>query len=171
MEYGNHNSRLLINKLGALNKCISWKVFHLFQDHVLFCVWVICPLFLPLCSLYTVLWQYIHTNKCVCVCVCVCVDIPILSVLSRSVVFNSLWPHGLGPTRVLCPWNFPGKNTRMGCHFLLQCVCVCTYYNMCVYVCLLYMRNCILFWDKLCSPDSLDLTLFEFTVTPNNSFG
>ena len=24
------------------------------------------------------------------------------------------------PTRLLCPWNFPGKNTRVGCHFLLQ---------------------------------------------------
>ena len=24
------------------------------------------------------------------------------------------------PTRLLCPWNFPGKNTGVGCHFLLQ---------------------------------------------------
>ena len=24
------------------------------------------------------------------------------------------------PARLLCPWDFPGKNTRMGCHFLLQ---------------------------------------------------
>ena len=24
------------------------------------------------------------------------------------------------PTRLLCPWNFPSKNTRAGCHFLLQ---------------------------------------------------
>ena len=29
-------------------------------------------------------------------------------------------PPGLKPTRLLCPWNFPGKNTGMGCHFLLQ---------------------------------------------------
>ena len=28
--------------------------------------------------------------------------------------------QGLQPTRLLCPWDFPGKNTRMGCHFLLQ---------------------------------------------------
>ena len=26
------------------------------------------------------------------------------------------------PTRLLCPWNSPGKNTRVGCHFLLQCM-------------------------------------------------
>ena len=33
---------------------------------------------------------------------------------------NSLQPHGLQPTRLLCPWDFPGKNTGMGCHFPLQ---------------------------------------------------
>ena len=31
-----------------------------------------------------------------------------------------LWPHGPWPARLLCPWNFPGKNTGVGCHFLLQ---------------------------------------------------
>ena len=31
-----------------------------------------------------------------------------------SVMSNSLWPHGLQPTRLLCPWNFPGKNTGVG---------------------------------------------------------
>ena len=43
-----------------------------------------------------------------------------MCVLNCSVVSNSLWPHGLWPTRLLCPWDFPGKNTSMGCHFLLQ---------------------------------------------------
>ena len=37
-----------------------------------------------------------------------------------SVVSNSLRPHGLQPTGLLCPWDFPGKNTGVGCHFLLQ---------------------------------------------------
>ena len=32
----------------------------------------------------------------------------------------SLQPHGLKPNRLLCPWIFPGKNTGVGCHFLLQ---------------------------------------------------
>ena len=31
-----------------------------------------------------------------------------------------LWPHGRKPTRLLCPWDFPGKNTGVGCQFLLQ---------------------------------------------------
>ena len=30
-------------------------------------------------------------------------------------------PHGLQPTRLLCPWDSPAKNTGVGCHFLLQC--------------------------------------------------
>ena len=40
--------------------------------------------------------------------------------LSLSVVSNSLQPHRLLPTSLLCPWDFPGKNTGVGCHFLLQ---------------------------------------------------
>ena len=31
-----------------------------------------------------------------------------------------LQPQGPQPTRILCPWNSPGKNTRVDCHFLLQ---------------------------------------------------
>ena len=31
-----------------------------------------------------------------------------------------LGPHGLQPTRLLCPWYLPGKNIGAGCHFLLQ---------------------------------------------------
>ena len=33
--------------------------------------------------------------------------------VSHSVVFGSLWSHGLSPTRLLCPWDFPGKNIRV----------------------------------------------------------
>ena len=31
-------------------------------------------------------------------------------------------PHRRQPTRLLCPWASPGKNTGVGCHFLLQCM-------------------------------------------------
>ena len=31
-----------------------------------------------------------------------------------------LQPHGLWPARLLYPWDSPGKNTGVGCHFLLQ---------------------------------------------------
>ena len=36
--------------------------------------------------------------------------------ISHSVVFDSLRPHGLQPTRLLHPWGFPGKSTGVGCH-------------------------------------------------------
>ena len=38
---------------------------------------------------------------------------------SRSVVSDSSRPHGLQPTRLLRPWDFPGKSTGVGCHCLL----------------------------------------------------
>ena len=49
------------------------------------------------------------TFSCVRACVCL-----------HSVVSHSLQLHGLWPTRFLCPWDFPGKDTGLGCHFLLQ---------------------------------------------------
>ena len=45
------------------------------------------------------------------VCVCVC--------KVSAVVSDSLWPHGLQPIRLLCPWNSPNKNTGVdGCALL-----------------------------------------------------
>ena len=43
------------------------------------------------------------------VCMCGC---PVMS--------NLMQLHGLEISRLLCSWNFPGKNTGVGCHFLLQ---------------------------------------------------
>ena len=40
--------------------------------------------------------------------------------LNRSVVSDSLRPHGLQPTSLLGPWDSPGKNTGVGQHSLLQ---------------------------------------------------
>ena len=44
----------------------------------------------------------------------------LLLLFSSQVVSNSLQPYGLWPTRLLCPWDSSGKNTGVGCHFLLQ---------------------------------------------------
>ena len=43
-----------------------------------------------------------------------------LLLFSRSVMSNSLLPNGLQPSRLLCPWDFPGRNTGVGYHSLLQ---------------------------------------------------
>ena len=37
-------------------------------------------------------------------------------------MYNSVQPHRRQPTRLPCPWDSPGKNTGVGCHFLLQCM-------------------------------------------------
>ena len=47
----------------------------------------------------------------------------VCAVLCPVAQLSHVWlfvTRGLQPTRPLCPWNFPGKNTRVGCHFLLQ---------------------------------------------------
>ena len=51
----------------------------------------------------------IYTIECCCCCCLVAKSGPTLS-----------WPHGPWPTRLLCPWDSAGKNTGVGCHFLLQ---------------------------------------------------
>ena len=40
-----------------------------------------------------------------------------LSHFSCVLLFATLWAEA---TRLLCPWDSPGKSTEMGCHFLLQ---------------------------------------------------
>ena len=40
--------------------------------------------------------------------------------MSCSVVTDSFRPHGLRPTRLLCPWDSPGENTGVGCHAFLR---------------------------------------------------
>ena len=39
---------------------------------------------------------------------------------SHSVMLDSLQPQGLQPIGLLCPWDFPGKDTEVVFHFLLQ---------------------------------------------------
>ena len=46
----------------------------------------------------------------------------LLLLLSRFSCVQSVRPHRQQPIRLLCPWDSPGKNTRVGCHFLLQCM-------------------------------------------------
>ena len=39
-----------------------------------------------------------------------------------SVMSESVWPQRWQPTRLPHPWDSPGMNTGLGCHFLLQCM-------------------------------------------------
>ena len=56
--------------------------------------------------------SFFRSFKPCCCCCCCC--------YVTSVVSDSVRPHGLQPTRLLRPWDSPGKYTGVGCHFLLQ---------------------------------------------------
>ena len=52
-------------------------------------------------------------------CVCVSYESEVKWKWSRSVVSESVWPHRRQPIRLPHPWDSLGKNTGVGCHFLL----------------------------------------------------
>ena len=52
---------------------------------------------------------------------------------------QTLKPHGLQPTRLLCPWDSPGKNTGVGCHALLQGIFPTQGWNLHL-LCLLHLQ-------------------------------
>ena len=88
----------------------------------------------------------LSVHMCVCVlwpllvytCVCVCM-------LSQSC--PTLCDPRLYPTSLLCPWDFPGKHTGVGCHFLFQGIFPTQGSNLC----LLYL----LYWQVASLPSEL----------------
>ena len=46
----------------------------------------------------------------------------LLLLLSRFSLSDSVRPHRRQPTRLPHPWDSPGKNAGVGCHFFLQCM-------------------------------------------------
>ena len=68
---------------------------------------------------WALFWILSERKKCSCYLNMGCLLLKLL-LFSHQVMSDSLWPRGLSPTRLLCPWDFPGRNTGVGCHFLLQ---------------------------------------------------
>ena len=66
-------------------------------------------------------------------------------VLNCSVMSNSLQPHGLQAAKILFPWDFSGKNTGTGCHFLLQGIFLTQGSNPHL-MCLLHCRQIVYHW-------------------------
>ena len=90
------------------------------------------------------------TNTRVCVCVCACSVVQSLS--------DFLQAPGLQPVRYLYPWNFPGKNTGVGYHFLLQRI----FSTQGLSLCLLYLLH----WQM----DSLPLCHLGIHICPVTKF-
>ena len=84
---------------------------------------------------------------------------------SCSVVSDSQRSYGLQPTRLLCPWDFPGRSTKVGCHCLLW-VFSC---RQCLFVHWFQMFDCgivcVCFFDVILFKDSASW-IFGFMVFP-----
>ena len=65
-------------------------------------------------------------------------------------MFNFERPHRRQPTRLPCPWDSPGKNTGVGCHFPLQCMKVKSESEV--------VQSCLTFSDPMdCSPPGFSI--------------
>ena len=64
-------------------------------------------------------WAIVHSVTVRHDC-CACPVFSPVVVVQRLSCVRLLRPYGLQPARLLCPWDFPGKTTGVGCHFLLQ---------------------------------------------------
>ena len=98
---------------------------------------------------------YQITKQSMCVFTCACIDIHThisARMLSSSVVSNSLRPRGLQPTRLLCPQDFPSKNTGVGSPFLPQGIFLTQGSNLCL-PCLLHCRQILLLLSPRGSPN------------------
>ena len=63
-------------------------------------------------------WEFSKTTLCVGLSG---ISLPAATAKSLQLC-PTLWPHRRQPTRLPRPWDSPGKNTGVGCHFLLQCM-------------------------------------------------
>ena len=64
---------------------------------------------------------------------------------------------GSPPSRILCPWNFPGKNTGAGCHFLLQGIFPTHGSNLC------FLH--LLYWQEISLPPVPPGTLWLLIIS------
>ena len=98
--------------------CHMWAFTHM---HIYICIY---PLIINLnFRIYSKGTQQEYGRKlcrklCVCVCMCVWVCVYVCVCAQSCLTLCDLVDRC--PPNSLCPWNFPGKNTGMGCYFLLQ---------------------------------------------------
>ena len=96
---------LLFNMLSRLVISFLPRIKHIVVQYMLiYSIWH---------TVYVYIVVYAHTIHTDSIC------ISILSHISRV---RSVRPHRRQPTRLRHPWDSPGKNTGVGCHFFLQCM-------------------------------------------------
>ena len=84
-----------------------------------------------------------------------------------SVMSDSLQPHGLQSTRLLCPWDSPGKNTGVGHHVFLQGIFLTQGLNPRLF-CLLHWQAGslpLVLWEALSNKKRPYIHLFNYLCT------
>ena len=91
-----------------------------------------------------------------------------------TLMLQAMKPTCLEPTRLLCPWNSPGRDTEMDCHSLLQGIFLTQGLNSCllhhrgIFYCLSYQgspticktwNSLVILWLGLCAFTAKDLSL------------
>ena len=85
----------------CLQSNLTYSILHLVNTHLSLKTWPN--------------WYFLTNKALLCCCCCCCC-------WGASVVSDSVGPHRRQPTRLSGSWDSPGKNTGVGCHFLLQCM-------------------------------------------------
>ena len=124
-SFGNHKFAFHVCGSTSALYMSSFVSFSFYFTHQQYRIFV----FLWLTSLCMIVSQSIHVaangtssfflagqHPIVCMCVYMYMYMYMYcAVFNCSVVSNPLWPYGLWPARLLCPWNFPDKNTGVSC--------------------------------------------------------
>ena len=128
--------------------CFANKVIYtIFLDSIYMLIYDIC---FSLSGLFHSIWESLGPSTSLQMTQ-FCSFLYILVLVAQS-LSDSLWSYGLWPSRLLCPWDSPGKNTGVGCHFLLQEIFLTQGSNMCL-LCLLNWQVDSLPLHHLWSPE------------------
>ena len=100
------------------------------------------------------------------------IDIYVCAFSVASVLSDSLWPHGLPPARFLCPWEFPSKNTELGCHALFQGIFLTQGSNACLLHCrqILYLLSHVGSPIDTCTLYIVKIIYLTLLILPETSF-
>ena len=109
-----HITDLLISICAEHRVSSFWKLFYTVPHTFYVFLSSISFFFSYLVFHFTLEWILSSLNMLIlsckyCILCCCC--------LAIKLGLTLLWPHG---RRLFCPWDFPGKNTRVNCHFVLQ---------------------------------------------------
>ena len=112
-----------VKGFGIVNKAeidVFWNSLAFSMSQQMLAIWFLLPLpflkpaWTSASSLFVYCWSLSWRILSITLLACAAAAAKLL------VVSVSVRPHRWQPTRLLCPWDSPGKNTEVGCHCLLR---------------------------------------------------